>query len=170
VVLVFWTQVEGMGRTATEGLNEVFLLADGGMPLHEAWEKMKQPTSWGNIQRRYNERKKQAEQQPPATPFSTPTAAPNASSGGRKATVQKKGVPVAKSVRRPSRMVGEEVRRKTAWNEQYKDLHAQATRAVMVAKRMKRLGTEGNTYAAIAKKFNHRGRGGERWNALDSMV
>jgi hypothetical protein len=46
VVLVFWTQVEGMGRTATEGLNEVFLLADGGMPLHEAWEKMKQPTSY----------------------------------------------------------------------------------------------------------------------------
>ena len=43
------------GGALTEGMEELFKLADNGMPLEEAWEEVGRPTSWKNTRRRYTE-------------------------------------------------------------------------------------------------------------------
>ena len=46
------------GGALTEGMEELFQLADNGMDLEEAWEETGWPTSWKNTRRRYTEHEK----------------------------------------------------------------------------------------------------------------
>ena len=44
-----------MGRIEDPRVAQVFLMASRGMPLKAAWEKCGNPTTWANVQRRYNQ-------------------------------------------------------------------------------------------------------------------
>jgi hypothetical protein len=105
-----------MGKKAAVGMNEIFTLADQGWELTAAWEKMGQPTTWGNVVRRYNEHKKHTQEKP--TP-ATPAEAQKADTTKKKAdpaSATKTGKSLAKTVYKPTRIVAEEERRKRVWH------------------------------------------------------
>ena len=67
-----------MGRKEDADVAKVFLLVGRGMDLRAAWVKCDEPTTWGNVQRRYKERLRATEQ--PAA-----AAAPPSGGGSKRA-------------------------------------------------------------------------------------
>jgi hypothetical protein len=142
-----------MPRPTTPALQVAFELADAGQglkDLKEIWERVGSPTSWYNCLKQYKKHLASKEQQQPATP------ADAAKTGSIKSAsdAAKSGNAIAKTVRKPGRIVAEDERRKAAWQEQYNSLHAQATKEVEEARAKGLLGSANYTYAAISAKYH----------------
>jgi hypothetical protein len=62
-----------MGRVEDPKIVQIFKMVDRSNDLYQAWVDGGSPGTWGNVQRRYKERAKQA--LPPATPAAAPQSA-----------------------------------------------------------------------------------------------
>ena len=136
-----------MGRSGDEQVEKVLKLALRGQPLRAAWEKCGEPGTWGNVGRRFNLLKRQADDASAAaeaTPANKrPKKAPNGASlakrgRGNEAALQSGGSgsaqrtgssdSSAKRVRRPSRMVDAEAEQKERYWQAWKAAHKAATK------------------------------------------
>ena len=135
-----------MGRHGNPVLETLFEISADAHELDSNFKKHGGEAvcgSWGNCLRRFNEYRKAKQQPPPSTPADAAKTGSTKSASGS----AKSGKAVAKTVRKPSRMVAEDDRRKTVWKEQYDELHAKATKEVQEAKSKQLLGSTGHRRA-----------------------